>query len=89
VVSLRRLAEIHLAGRLARRRPRAWFPSNRLVFFRGNLALGARCSRPSIVIARMAFALAYFLIASGAFLVSTGLIAGALHRNALHSMAAM
>jgi len=42
-----------------------------------------------IVIARMAFALAYFLIATGALLVLTGLLAAALHRNALHSMAAM
>jgi hypothetical protein len=42
-----------------------------------------------IVIAGMAFALAYFLIATGALLVLTGLLAAALHRNALHSMAAM
>jgi hypothetical protein len=37
----------------------------------------------------MALALAYVLIAAGALLVLTGLLAAALHRNALHSMAAM
>jgi hypothetical protein len=41
------------------------------------------------VIAKMAFALAYLLIAAGGLLVLTGLIAAALHRNALHSMAAL
>jgi len=55
----------------------------------GNVAQGARCSRSSIVIARMAFGFAYFLIAAGALLVLTGLVAGALHRNALHSIAAL
>jgi hypothetical protein len=37
----------------------------------------------------MAFALAYFFIAAGAVLVLTGLVAVALHRNALHSVAAL
>jgi hypothetical protein len=44
---------------------------------------------PTIVIAKMAFALAYLLIAAGGLLVLTGLIAAALHRNALHSIAAV
>ena len=89
-MSPRRLAEIPLTVRLsAAAAARLIFFADRLVFFGGNVALGVRCSRSSIVIARMAFALAYFLIASGALLVSGGLIAGALHRNALHSMAAM
>jgi hypothetical protein len=39
--------------------------------------------------ARIAFALACLLIGAGALLVLAGLVAGALHRNALHSMAAM
>jgi hypothetical protein len=55
----------------------------------GTVALNARCSRSFIVIARMAFALAYFLIAAGSVLVLTGLVAGALHRNELHSMAVL
>lgn len=41
------------------------------------------------MIAEMTFALAYLLIAAGGLLVLTGLIAAALHRNALHSIAAV
>jgi len=37
----------------------------------------------------MAFALAYVLIATGTLLVSTSLIAVALHRNALHSVGSL
>jgi hypothetical protein len=68
----------------------AWFSIRGLmqVFLRQRRAK-ARCSRWSIVIARMAFALAYSLIGAGALLVLAGLVAGALHRNAMHSMAAM
>jgi hypothetical protein len=71
-----------------RQRPCAGF-ADYFSFVGGNVAQNARCSRWSIVIARMAFALAYFLIASGALLVLTGLVAAALHRNALHAIAAM
>jgi hypothetical protein len=73
-----------------RQRLHGWFLFvDRYGFIGGNLAQGARCSRRSIVIAKMTFALAYFLIAAGAFLILTGLVAAALHRNALHSMAAL
>jgi len=58
-------------------------------FVGGNVAQQARCSRRIVVIAKMAFALAYLLIAAGGLLVLTGLIAAALHRNALHSIAAV
>jgi hypothetical protein len=58
-------------------------------FVGGNVAQQARRSRRTIVIAKMAFALAYLLIAAGGLLVLTGLIAAALHRNALHSIAAV
>jgi len=55
----------------------------------GNVAQKARLFTLFYVIARMTFAFAYLLIVAGVLLISTGLIAGALHRDALHSMAAL